>query len=350
PSQMYLMPLSSVIEEYNRKEGRNLKSIPLKLTDREKTDFLDHVKETLWSYAGDYKFLTNNCSTEAKDFLKGVVSNPVVEKLTSFSPTGLYDDLAKTGLLDKAFEKSNEPGYVFKAYGKMQLEAFNEIQQFAKKSNVKSFLDRDCMNLNHYIRSTSANQRLALYSDLMDIQDSQGRLAPLTTPAQFFILEDEIMRYQKARYSSESLRFLQTLNENPEIKKATEKELDINIESKVEQVMKIFQENQAFQGQGTLGYGVPLSNEKIKELSSTDNMIQALNMRDLAEDFKKIEDHVAKKLMDIRKESSKSRALYETFGGDILGRPSIWIQGGSATAIERVRGSKEIIRQAIGFE
>jgi hypothetical protein len=93
PSQMFVYRLSDIMQEYNTMEFRDLFSVPLKMSEEEKEEFLTLAIERYWTYKSKYKFFTNNCGTEALRHFRGVKESESKSELSSFSPRKLYRDL-----------------------------------------------------------------------------------------------------------------------------------------------------------------------------------------------------------------------------------------------------------------
>src|SRR5262249_50277007 len=64
-SQLTIKPMVEAINEYTELSFRDLQSLPLRLTEDEKRQFVHHALELYWSYGGRYYFLTNNCANES---------------------------------------------------------------------------------------------------------------------------------------------------------------------------------------------------------------------------------------------------------------------------------------------
>lgn len=98
PSQLFLLPYLEVVDEYTEEQLRELISLPLKLTGDELRMLVKGALEQYWEYRGRYYFVTNNCSTETLDFLRGIVRKEEFARESSWTPIGLYKDLIRTGV------------------------------------------------------------------------------------------------------------------------------------------------------------------------------------------------------------------------------------------------------------
>ncbi|MBL7664312.1 MAG: DUF4105 domain-containing protein, partial [Bacteriovoracaceae bacterium] len=98
PSRLYLLPLPEVVTEYTKEELRNLISLPIKMNEAEKENFIWTTLRNYWSYEGSYKFIVNNCATEAAHLLDaGLEENNYIKTL---SPKKMYKSLIKNKLID----------------------------------------------------------------------------------------------------------------------------------------------------------------------------------------------------------------------------------------------------------
>ncbi|MDX1588375.1 MAG: DUF4105 domain-containing protein [Oleiphilaceae bacterium] len=68
-AHLFANPFMEVYREYAIGEFRELYSLPLTLSRRQTRQMVRELSEIHWSYAGDYRFLTNNCSSIAQKYL-----------------------------------------------------------------------------------------------------------------------------------------------------------------------------------------------------------------------------------------------------------------------------------------
>lgn len=100
PSRLFLLPLNQVIEEYNKVELRGLQSIPLQLRQDEIAALLERAAQLHWSYDGRYYFIGNNCAVETFKLLHDGVPRLAAASLSSITPAGLLEHLARGGIAD----------------------------------------------------------------------------------------------------------------------------------------------------------------------------------------------------------------------------------------------------------
>ncbi|MBY0415833.1 MAG: DUF4105 domain-containing protein, partial [Bdellovibrionales bacterium] len=69
-SQLFLMNMADVVNEYTKGEFRDVISLPLNFSRDQIKRFSDKLLENYWSYKGSYFFITNNCASEAMNLLR----------------------------------------------------------------------------------------------------------------------------------------------------------------------------------------------------------------------------------------------------------------------------------------
>lgn len=133
PSKLFIMKFSDVIDEYTQLEDRTLISLPIKMTDDEKTAFLNKVMEQLAEFEGDYKFATENCSTLSWGHLLCSTSNPQMQRRQITSPLGMYRQLYKMKMIDKSLladpVQKIEKGYYWPNITTQVSEALADIRK-----------------------------------------------------------------------------------------------------------------------------------------------------------------------------------------------------------------------------
>ncbi len=86
-------------------ENRDITSVPLKLSEQQKHFLFYLVIERFWTYAGEYKFLKNNCASEVLKLLQIVfTSNQVIQdkKEELLTPSALQKTIIQAGLANPA--------------------------------------------------------------------------------------------------------------------------------------------------------------------------------------------------------------------------------------------------------
>ena len=118
PSQLMTFPNGSIVDEYTSGQWRELISLPIKFTQAQQDLFVLSVLEHIWSYSGSYKFLTNNCATEADQLVRAVLpKDHPYHSTSSMTPLGMYNDLNRYKLTDISLvdnkEKARAAGYFY---------------------------------------------------------------------------------------------------------------------------------------------------------------------------------------------------------------------------------------------
>lgn len=131
PAELFVSSLLDVLAEYNQGEMRDLVTLPLKLTDTQKSLLALRVVEEYWSYNDRYYFLSNNCAEGVLDLLRAVLPDESFSEKSNgvVSPNGLYDTLVQAGLLDPSMEKSADANgrYVFPALDSAVAQSFQGL-------------------------------------------------------------------------------------------------------------------------------------------------------------------------------------------------------------------------------
>ncbi|MEN9723928.1 MAG: hypothetical protein RJB38_1914 [Pseudomonadota bacterium] len=190
-STLIAQPFLATIEEYNKTEFRELVSLPLRLTEDEKRLFIFRTLEASWEYAGRYKFLTNNCATEALNFLKGVLGESRLSSRHPISPLGLHETLQKLRIVDTSVlqdhEKAVQNGYYFASkkpeVDQMLSSLIRSCQMAGCSTAMPSETDR-------YLSETTAEQRREWFEELAQ-KSSEPRHV---LAARFFLLEAYSLR------------------------------------------------------------------------------------------------------------------------------------------------------------
>lgn len=206
PSQIFILPLSEIINEYNKLELRDLISLPLALQPEQKRDFVLRTIEQYWEYQGRYYFLTNNCATEAMNFLQGVVDDKRIQDLHNWTPLGLENDLIKSGFLNSSLLKdktqSIADGYFFPSKRPILDDAFANIQEKVALLPVDK-TDR-------YMNETSAEERLSWFTAAMHGTSGQEHTK---LAAYFYLLESFISSRSEQDLGKSMTQALEKLNE-----------------------------------------------------------------------------------------------------------------------------------------
>jgi hypothetical protein len=207
PSQLYILPLPEILTEYNKIELRDLDSVPLKLTEDEKTQFLYRTLEQYWEYQGRYYFFTNNCADEAENMLQGIVPDPKIQKIHDMTPVGLFGDLNKDGIIDDSVLKNTtsavEQGYLFQSKKPILDNAFQQISSHLKSAGTFTVKSSD-----DYMNNTTADQRRDVFNSVMKVTtgDDHVKMA-----AYFYLLESYVSSIDQQTISTKVASRIETM-------------------------------------------------------------------------------------------------------------------------------------------
>lgn len=162
-SQLFIMRYFEVQQEYTKFGLRDLFSVPLKMTEVQKKDFIDLTLERYWTYQGKYYFLDNNCGTETVKHLAVALSEEESRLIGSITPQKIYKDIVK--------EANNLTGGKVLVMKSMSKE-YEETYQFIQPYLLGDFKER---KFKKFLAKTTSKERLAAYErlDLAAIEDTR---------------------------------------------------------------------------------------------------------------------------------------------------------------------------------
>ena len=202
-STLSLFPLSEVIQRYTQVELRDVWSLPLKLSEKEKELFVLKTLENYWEFRGNYRFFTNNCATEAIHHLKASLKPSDSKRFSPRTPMGSIEALSKIGLLDRTVVDSNRQaisgqaiseGYVFPSGVEPLAQAFERTQNYFK-------VDFPWDTVWDYLSYSTLEQRKGLFSKLGE--DSGAAIL-----SDFAVLEGTLFRRKTMRLEKEIVFYL----------------------------------------------------------------------------------------------------------------------------------------------
>ena len=188
-----------VYQEYAIGEFRELYSLPLRLDDAQREMMVKELADIHWSYAGEYRFLTQNCATMMQNALR--MSWPAFaasDAMTSdyYRPDSLFEAI-KAGPLaegDKlaTLDAAEREGYFFSSTRQFYDLALNEVRGEMKKPPFTS--------LESYLQIDPVKRRLAFAGD----ERFSARLA-----ADKHLREAQIMLEEYAVLQSERMMMIE---------------------------------------------------------------------------------------------------------------------------------------------
>lgn len=173
PSQLFIMRFLEVQQEYTKFELRDLYSVPLKMTESQKKDFLDLTLERYWTYQGRYYFIDNNCGTETVKHLAVALSDEESKLISSITPLKIFRDIVKDSndLTDENLQGLSRENMVKKQYlVESMYEQLNESYLFLKPY-LNSFKEKD---INKFLKKTTAEHRLKDYQDFISSSENMN--------------------------------------------------------------------------------------------------------------------------------------------------------------------------------
>jgi hypothetical protein len=199
PSMLFILNFSDVLDEYNRDELRDIISYPLKLSAKDREDFITKVKEEHWNYRGSYKFINNNCAVESYDLLRSSLENVQLNKKSSLTPVGVLEDLDKMEFLSIA-DKDVE---TFKAQTEQILLAYKTAFGYVPKNDKE-----DKASVAKFIESSTTEQRLNKFKQFVNTKVPRSDLNAelhllkerLVSASSFSVMEQQIFRTQALKF------------------------------------------------------------------------------------------------------------------------------------------------------
>jgi hypothetical protein len=195
-SLLFAQPFLSVVEEYNKGEFRELISLPLQLSESQKSLFIERVLEASWEYAGRYRFISNNCATEALNFLKGVLGSSPISTHHPRTPVGLHETLIKKGIVDARpladIGSAQQTGH-YLASKKPEVDAaWAGVREAVASSCGPECTKRLPRKVEAYLDESAAASRRSLYDSIWS-RPAAG-LTRKVVGARFFLLESYVIR------------------------------------------------------------------------------------------------------------------------------------------------------------
>lgn len=166
PSQLMAFSMPEVIDEYTRGQWRDLTSLPLKIGEVQKNILVQSALEHYWSYAGDYKFLTNNCASETDQLIRAALGkNHPYQDTFAASPKGMYKNLIRYNVIDAQLvgdvKEAQRKGYLFPSQKESLERAFSKM----------SFYFPNYSSLAEFAEFSAASERRNVYAELESFEE-----------------------------------------------------------------------------------------------------------------------------------------------------------------------------------
>lgn len=238
-SQLFLMNMNDVVNEYTKGEFRDVISLPITLKREQIKLFTNKLLENYWSYKGGYFFLTNNCASEAMNLLRSAYpGDKLMQNQSITTPLGLYDFLIKSKLVDSSVLDNQKDavynGYLFPGVSDKLL------------ASLKAFDSK--MDFEKFALELKASDRKSIYEKVIATADKK---MPLYAHA--LRLEDQILISREQQFAKKVGDALFGKNASEELKGT---ELDERIMEMRDEYKKLSAENFIEKG-----YGIPLKEE-----------------------------------------------------------------------------------------
>ncbi len=211
-SSIGISSLTNVIKYYTEIEDRNMISLPLNITHKEKKFLVDRLLERYWSHDGNYTLTGKNCATETFSVLRSAIDRPGMNR-HPVSPQQLFDVLNDLKLIDEALIKNvgeaTQKGYYFPARGKNITAAFakiNSLSRFYADQGLFGEVPEQLDNIDSYFEST-LEQRKKHYWEFK-------RLGPATISnlaLSFYQLEQHIEFLNDVKRNLDKIEIEETL-------------------------------------------------------------------------------------------------------------------------------------------
>lgn len=200
---LYAHDFMDTYQDYSIAQFRDLHSLPLKMQKTEREDLVRYLSEAHWSYSGNYKFFTNNCSTLLQQLLRHVWTDFSQASDTHseyFRPDSFFKAMQESSLTNNAYEddliNAENHGFYFPSTEPVYEKALATIHLAADKTlykNLESYL-----STNPVIRYQTAVNTPALYDKLLNDQHILG--AQLTLESLSVIYYENLMRQKLSHF------------------------------------------------------------------------------------------------------------------------------------------------------
>jgi hypothetical protein len=247
PSMLFILNFGDVLDEYNRDELRDVMSYPLKLSAKEKEEFLLRTKEEHWNYRGAYKFITNNCAVESYDLLKSSIEDKSLESKSSLSPKGVLEDLDKLeylSLTDGSIE-------TYKAKTEQLVSAYQSAY------GIKSKNDKEAKKaIQKFIDESTIEQRMAVFKRF-----SQSKSPSMDLNAELSFLKERLVKASAFSVLEQQIQRVAALKVRKKAAELFTNTKDPRVKEMVKEAGATF--SQSLTSLTNAGYGIPFNDEMV---------------------------------------------------------------------------------------
>lgn len=245
PSMLFILNFSDVLDEYNRDELRDVISYPLKLSAKERADFITRVKEEHWNYRGSYKFINNNCAVESYDLLKAAIDSSKLSKKSSLTPNGVLEDLDRMEFLSVADSEIE----TYKAQTTQLLLAYKTAYGYKPVSDKK-----DVDAVTKFIDKSTVDQRFEKFTEF-----TQKRISASALNAELHLMKERLVAASSFSVMEQQVLRTVALKLRKQVAEKLMKNDDPKVQKMIESAKSVL--GHSIAGLSKEGYGIPFSEE-----------------------------------------------------------------------------------------
>lgn len=258
-SRLFVENFRSTMDRYNFRQFQELYGVPLYLNSHQRKDFFYRALELHWAYAGDYKFLSNNCAVESLNLLKAVFPfNEEIQTIHAIKPKSIFNKLYDVGIAPRSylfFPNAITPAnFYYPSKETEQMRNFDLILPYITDQNSEMTFER-------YLYNTNALERRALFSEFSERKTLVALGNMTDVRLAFWYLERHIQILHLSSYSNKVLDII--VDQKDQFEEGDYEDLITGL-SEIRLNNSFFSSIDKSPG----SYGIP----HIEELSSNDNL------------------------------------------------------------------------------
>lgn len=272
-SQLSITPYNEYVRNnYNGFELRDVEFYPLKFTDAQKETFLKRAVEMYWSYAGDYKFITNNCAVETHNLIQASVGNDEIIKDSSITPYGVAEFYNEIGLIDinKKIVAVSDKKYIG-----------NVLVENAIDGNInENTMDDEKLEelIENYSKHIGASEHIKIFNDKTKLVNKNSNiekffetLRVVSIIESFIALEDHAIAVLEKKLSDE---IIDNIANSRDGKSFLE---DDQTQGELYKTFLVIRDSLEVNGFAINQYGIPLDSERKFDFSMRNSVIKKYN-------------------------------------------------------------------------
>ncbi len=167
---LYANNFMDIYKEYTIEEFRDIYSLPLKLSPQQREDMLRGLAEIHWRFAGDYKFLTKNCSTLLQSALIALWPDYATNtELQGFwRPDSFFSEMRDSELTEyqqlEDLKLAEENGFFFASNEPIYKKALAVVSEAMQRPSFNNL--EDYMHISPIVRYKMLEQDRQFYQQL----------------------------------------------------------------------------------------------------------------------------------------------------------------------------------------